>query len=376
MSLLGGILGFAVGIGLLCIYRKVLLLCWARNLEGVASFAILPLFWLLLYILTYRLLRPWSEEHEVFLKEAFGWLGATSLGATISALVRDPYPFRPEYWIILICIEIFLVPSGAFYGSRLSSILEKRKRYKMLLFELQKCEEKILALEKKKERLEKKKGRWESTLQRKGSMEEEIRRLVSVDPKVLELKAREIETHIKKLRKEDIEKRIKVIDNKLRDLKREKQQAEEKVNALKEERQNIQTQLKRERNRLAKLKQNEPRVVEIQIRHLKDQWEGLSLAELETIKVKGVIPKLYLQVLILEAKERELKREIQGLNRELADPLPDAAVRLEKTLLEKELVSRNLPPDLSSLGPVKAELRKLYAKRRRLCAQMRKLEVQ
>ena len=277
---------------------------------------------------------------------------------------------------MLICIESALVPLGAAFGNELSSILEKRKRYKTLLSELRKCEGKISALEKKKNRLEKKKKRWESTLQRKESMEEEIRRLLSLDPKVLELKAREIETHIKKLRKEDIEKRIKVIDNKLRDLKREKQQAEEKVNALKEERQKIQTQLKRERNRLAKLKQDEPRVVEIQIRHLKDQWEGLGLAELETIKVEGVVPKLYLQVLILEAKERELKREIQGLDRELADPLPEATIRVEKILLEKELISRNLPPDLSSLGPVKAELRKLYAKRSRLRAQMEKLEVQ
>jgi len=228
---------------------------------------------------------------------------------------------------------------------------------------LQSIQSEIARLQSEKEKLEE---RCRFPLSVRDRIEQDIARLIQLDPANIKLKTDGLKVKARRLAREQIQERVKQLERETQNVKRIKDEAQRQLE-IEEKKLEVLNSQQREVNRnLQQLENNDPANVGVVLNHLRNSWKGIVQAELEKLVVKGEVERLYKEQLLLNYSIQIESKKASELRQVLEIPIAEAALLLEKNVLEQEKLERDLQHDLSRLSEIDARLKWLQSERQKL----------
>ena len=219
---------------------------------------------------------------------------------------------------------------------------------------LQSIQSEIARLQSEKEKLEE---RCRFPLSVRDRLEHEIARLIQLDPANIKLKTDGLKVKARRLAREQIKERVKQLERETQNVKRKKDEAQRQLESEERKLEALNSQLREVNGHLQQLENNDPANVGVVLNHLRISWKGMSQAELEKLIVKGEVERLYKEQLLLNYNIRIESKKANQLRQVLEIPIAEAALLLEKNILEQEKLERDLQLDLFRLSEIDARLK-------------------
>lgn len=248
-------------------------------------------------------------------------------------------------------------PAGVF------GFLRSERKRREVASRLQRIQSEISRLQSEYETLSK---RNQVPLTRRDQLEVEISRLVQLDTANLRLRVDDDRKKASRLSREQLHEREKQLDQELQNIERAKREAQRQLGSLEREVEASKARRREIEGRLQQSERDDPANLGVVFRRLRENWEGMSEAELEKQIVKGDIEPLYREQRLLEHRIQKASEEADERRRFIEDPIAKAVLLLEKHTLERENLERDFQRDLSRHSEINTLLQSLQPEYREL----------
>ncbi|MFH1881839.1 MAG: hypothetical protein ABIL62_03890, partial [Planctomycetota bacterium] len=249
-------------------------------------------------------------------------------------------------------------PAGVF-----GFLLSERKR-REVASRLQRIQSEISRLQSEYETLSK---RNQAPLARRDQLEVEISRLVQLDAANLRLRVDNDRKKASRLSREQLQEREKQLNQELQNVIRAKGEKKRELENLEKEVETYNAQRREIDRHLQLLLGSDIHNVDVVLRRLRENWEGMNDAELERqIVERDGIEHLYREQLLLQHRIQNASKKADEWRRVIKDPIAEAVLLLEKHTLERENLERDFQRDLSRLSEISARLQQLQPEYREL----------
>jgi hypothetical protein len=329
-----------------------LLICWNKTSSLYPLRYMLTILYFLLYgflgvvissvtgnwLIVPLLLIPFLNVYA--LCGIFLWIGIIGLGdAVMKALVSSHF----------ITMPLYLVP--------LTAVLGKAMAYPIIRLRLRLIEKNIQKFEKNIEK-------HEVILIKKEEIEQNINRIVGLDPNNFGLKVSLYRKRAQTIINDQIQTRIIEIEEDLQKVIQARKQVEDKLRILYNEKDILEQRLKDVDNRLRILEVIDPANIKIKMQKLESAWKGIGKQELERITPAGELEALYKEGLLLNYLIEDKVQEIENMRKELAHlTLNEDILQLERLVFEVEKLDRKIKAEEPRFFEIKDKLSRLEAKR-------------
>lgn len=228
---------------------------------------------------------------------------------------------------------------------------------------LQSIQSEIARLQSEKEKLEE---RCRFPLSVRDRIEQDIARLIQLDPANIKLKTDGLKVKARRLAREQIQERVKQLERETQNFKRKKDEPQEQLEIVERKLETLNSQLREVNEHLQQLEDNDPANVGVVLNHLRNSWKSIGQVELKKLIVKGEVERLYKEQLLLNYSIQIESKKANEIRQVLEIPIAETALLLEKNVLEQEKLERDLQRDLSRLSEIDARLKWLQTERQKL----------
>ena len=290
-----------------------------------------------------------------------GGIYGTITGIVLVWLLRNPLFQRaalPQSTSNNVTIEATRPSPAGVFG-----FLRSEQKRREVASRLQRIQSEISGLQSEYETLSK---RNQAPLARRDQLEVEISRLVQLDAANLRLRVDDDRKKASRLSNEQLHERGKRLDQELQNLERTRSEAQGQLENTVRDMEALKAKRRETEGRLQQLERDDPANMGVVLRHLRENWEGMSETELEKQIVKSDIERLYREKLLLRYSIQNASEKAEELNRVIKDPIAEAILLLEKHTLERENLERDFQRDLSRHSEINTLLQQLQPEYREL----------